>query len=316
MTQVHGKQTKVLYNGLDLSGDFNSFDRQGTVDTVDTSTYGLEDHKFIAGLTSGVFNWNFVYRDDSPNAEANMIATDFASDTPKAGMLIFRNVAGSRAYASDQCVITSYNLGSSVSDAVKGSGAWQTKGGLRGGTLLHPLSLETASGTSAVDQHSLGTATIVSSSVANPSVITTTAPHLFLSGDAVTITGHAGATPALNASTYIVTYLSPTTFSIPVNVTVGGTGGTARRVSSRGGRLYLQTTTKQGTSPTLDIVVEDSYDGITYVTIDTVPQISDVGTVMRTIAGNIREYAKISWTLGGSASPGFTFAAILTRDNI
>lgn len=66
---------------------------------------------------------------------------------------------------------------------------------------------------------------IVSSSVANPSVITTITPHGLSSGENATIAGHAGSTPAINAS-HVVTVLTPTTFTIPVNVTVAGAGGT------------------------------------------------------------------------------------------
>jgi hypothetical protein len=71
---------------------------------------------------------------------------------------------------------------------------------------------------------------ITSSSVANPSIITTAA-HSFVSGDFVSISGHSGATPNING-TYAVTVLSSTTFSIPVNVTVGGTGGNAALVET------------------------------------------------------------------------------------
>ena len=67
---------------------------------------------------------------------------------------------------------------------------------------------------------------VTSSSVANPSVITTPVAHGFVTGDRVTITGHTGSTPSIN-NTYAITVLSSTTFSIPVNVTVGGTGGNA-----------------------------------------------------------------------------------------
>jgi Predicted transcriptional regulators len=66
---------------------------------------------------------------------------------------------------------------------------------------------------------------VTSSSVANPSQITC-ATHGFQTGDSVTIAGHAASTPSINA-THIVTRISPTVFSIPVNVTGGGTGGTA-----------------------------------------------------------------------------------------
>lgn len=72
--------------------------------------------------------------------------------------------------------------------------------------------------------------TITSSSVANPTVITATA-HGFASGDYVTIAGHTGSTPAL-AGPYVVTVLTANTFTIPVAVTVGGTGGTATLVET------------------------------------------------------------------------------------
>jgi hypothetical protein len=69
-------------------------------------------------------------------------------------------------------------------------------------------------------------ATILTSSVAAASVITTSAAHGRVSGQEVTIAGHVGSTPSINGP-HIITVLSPTTFSIPVNVTVAGTGGTA-----------------------------------------------------------------------------------------
>ncbi len=316
MTQVHGKESLVLYNGMDLSGDFSSVDRQGNVDTVDTSTFGLEDHKYIAGLVNGVFNWNFIYSDATPNVEADMINPDFASETPKQFMWLPKNNVGSRAYASDQAVITAYNMGSAVSDAVKGNGSMMVKEGLRGGVLLHAHTMETTTpGTGTAATHILGTKTITSSSVANPSVITTSTPHGWRSGDAVTISGHTGATPALNNNTYVITVLTPTTFTIPVNVTVGGTGGTATRVSSRGGRLYIMATAVQGTTPSITLVLTDSADGATYATIATSAAIGAVGTQMLTIAGNIREHVRLTWTITGSSTPGVKFAALFTRNN-
>lgn len=69
---------------------------------------------------------------------------------------------------------------------------------------------------------------IVSSSVATATVITTLEPHRFVSGDTVGIAGHVGSTPAIDGS-HVLTVLTPTTFSIPVTVTIAGTGGTATR---------------------------------------------------------------------------------------
>lgn len=68
-------------------------------------------------------------------------------------------------------------------------------------------------------------ATISTSSVANPTVITTSTPHLLLTGDTIFITGHTGSTPAI-AGAYTIIKTGASTFTIPVNVSVGGTGGT------------------------------------------------------------------------------------------
>ena len=76
---------------------------------------------------------------------------------------------------------------------------------------------------------SLTTVSVTSSSVANPSVITTGAAHGLVSGNKVLIAGHSGSTPDINGE-HVATVLTTTTFSIPVNVTVGGTGGTVAAV--------------------------------------------------------------------------------------
>jgi len=80
----------------------------------------------------------------------------------------------------------------------------------------------------------LRTSPVVStSSVANPSVITTATPHRFVTGQTVTIGGHTGSTPDINGD-HVVTVLSPATFSIPTNVTVAGSGGYASPTTDTG----------------------------------------------------------------------------------
>jgi len=64
--------------------------------------------------------------------------------------------------------------------------------------------------------------TISANTLANPTVLTTERHHLD-TGDTVTITG-SNSTPTING-THIVTVISATTFSIPVNVTTAGTAG-------------------------------------------------------------------------------------------
>lgn len=69
-------------------------------------------------------------------------------------------------------------------------------------------------------------AVITSASVAAASVITTEAAHGFTTGQTVVISGVSGSVPDVNGER-VLTVLTSTTFSIPVTVTVAGTGGTA-----------------------------------------------------------------------------------------
>lgn len=67
---------------------------------------------------------------------------------------------------------------------------------------------------------------IVSNSLANPTVVTTLAPHGLADGDVIFFTNSTTSNPLLTATPQqVVTVISPTTFSVPVNVTVAGTAG-------------------------------------------------------------------------------------------
>lgn len=80
-----------------------------------------------------------------------------------------------------------------------------------------------------VDTAAISDATIAitSSSVANPTVITTGTAHGYATGDSVRITGHSGSTPTINAD-WVIVVTGTSTFTIPANVTIGGTGGTVK----------------------------------------------------------------------------------------
>jgi hypothetical protein len=71
--------------------------------------------------------------------------------------------------------------------------------------------------------------TITANSIANPSVVTTPVAHGLVTGDVVLISGVVTSSPSING-TQTVTVLSPTTFSVLVNVTVAGTGGSFARI--------------------------------------------------------------------------------------
>lgn len=83
------------------------------------------------------------------------------------------------------------------------------------------LANNAATGESFNPDISPNTITITAASVANPSVITTSAPHGLVNGDSVIIT-NSTTTPSIDGK-YAITYVGASTFSIPVNVTVTGT---------------------------------------------------------------------------------------------
>lgn len=69
----------------------------------------------------------------------------------------------------------------------------------------------------------------ITNSAANPTVVTSSSAHNLLNGDKIIIT-NSNSTPSIDG-VYQITYLSPTTFSIPVVVTVAGTTGTFESTS-------------------------------------------------------------------------------------
>lgn len=70
------------------------------------------------------------------------------------------------------------------------------------------------------------TKAITTSTAANPTVITATG-HGLATGDPAIVAGHTGSTPSINGN-WRVTVLTANTFSIPVTVSVAGTGGTVQ----------------------------------------------------------------------------------------
>lgn len=63
----------------------------------------------------------------------------------------------------------------------------------------------------------------------NPATVNTTTPHGITNGGYVVIEGNTGSTPDING-THLATVVDADTLTIPLNVTVAGTGGTARCV--------------------------------------------------------------------------------------
>lgn len=190
------------------------------------------------------------------------------------------------------------------------------------GRIIHALSADTSGATgnnqaSAIDQsgHRLAPAavTVTSSTAATDRIVTATA-HGLTTGDQVVFTGHTGSTPSLNGSSgYLVVVVDATTFTLTnfaaaaIDITVGGTGGTVQRVSSRGGYANLQLTgLTLGGYTNYTATLRHSYDNSTWadVTGGAFTARTAVGAEQITIPTTtvIRRYTAMAWAFAGAGS--------------
>lgn len=73
-------------------------------------------------------------------------------------------------------------------------------------------------------------------------------------------------------------------------------------------RVQLNVSAASGTTPTLDVVVEDTVDaGATWNTVATFAQKTAAAREVLTISPVIGDQVRVSWTIAGS-TPSFTFA--------
>lgn len=87
----------------------------------------------------------------------------------------------------------------------------------------------------------------------------------------------------------------------------GDDGGTTGWGHASTIRAQLDVTAASGTSPTLDVVIEDTLDGINWNTIGTFAQKVSAGREVINITGLFSEQVRVRWTVGGT-TPSFTFS--------
>jgi hypothetical protein len=143
---------------------------------------------------------------------------------------------------------------------------------------------------------------ITSSSVANPSVITTPVAHGLTTGQKILISGHAGSTPAINGQ-QTVTVTSSTTFTIPVNVTVGGTGGSFVLANTvNGGAGYQQVSAFSGFTGFIG-KIRSSADDVTYADLITFTNVTAAPAAERkTVTGTVDRYLCFDGDVTGAGS--------------
>ena len=143
---------------------------------------------------------------------------------------------------------------------------------------------------------------ITSSSIANPTNIVTPVPHGLVTGDVVFIANHSGSTPAV-AGEYTATVINTTTFTVPVNVTTGGTGGTFKQLNTRNAVGHLHVTALVlGGYTNVTIKIRHSVDNSVYADAATFTVVSAANVSEELAIANLNRYRAMSWLFNGSGS--------------
>lgn len=265
--------------------------------------------KVRALLTQGV-----AFFDTVQNRIHDAMATKLGS-TPAAVARVgvfgcMGQIAGAVFWGLAGLFSTEYEVLIEDSKLTKANAAHLITGLVERGMIVQPLAVKTVDW----NTKSLGTpidytldpsqptVPITSNSIANPSVVTTPVPHGLTTGDLILIAGVATSSPTINGER-AVTVISPTTFSVPVNVTVAGTGGTfVRSNSSNGASGYQEVTSMSGFTGYVG-KLRDSPDDITYADLLTFANVTAAPNAQRvTVAGVIDRYVSHDGDVTGSGS--------------
>lgn len=203
-----------------------------------------------------------------------------------------------------------YAVLGAVPNLTKADVTYNVSGSLDRGVILNQLVSKTITWNTKTDGFSVDftldtsqrVIPITSNSIANPSVVTTPVPHGLTTGDVILIAGVATSSPTINGER-TVTVISATTFSVPVNVTVAGTGGSfVRSSSNNGGAGY------QGVSALAGITgfigkIRHSADDTTYADLIVFTNVTSAPAAERlTAAGTVNRYLCVTGTISGAGS--------------
>ena len=310
MTNYGPSSAFVIFGGRNVSTEFFSLDEQ--VEQALTQANGLSEsmlrHLPVGEAKVDLQAVNGFYDDDTTKlltalqgngASRQLISYGVAGFTQGCDCVLMDGVFGVK-------------LGrvASRDDLTKLNAKYVGSGSYYRGHIIHPPTAETSASSNnqatSFDRNNspeIPRVVITSSSVANPTVITTASSHGLTTGDVVMIENHSGSTPAVSGQ-YTVTVTSTTTFTVPVNVTVGGTGGTVKKLSQVNGvaDLHLCGLTLVGYT-SVTVKVRHSTDNITFTDLATFTNVTAIHQTNRqTITGTINRYLAISWLFNGSGS--------------
>lgn len=143
---------------------------------------------------------------------------------------------------------------------------------------------------------------ITSNSLANPTVVTTPVPHGLATGQVILISGVSTSSPTINGER-TVTVTGANTFTVPVNVTTAGTGGSFVKCSTVSGAIgFQQVSAFSGFSGFVG-KIRDSADDSTYADLVDFANVTSGPTAEAvTVSGTVDRYLSFDGNVTGSGS--------------
>lgn len=298
MAKESGLGQQIYVGGYDLSGDVGVINNAACPRALfEVTAINKSAVERVNGRADGLIDFNSWFN-DAALAEHPALKT-----LPTTDVLVLWATGGS--VGDPAMALTAKQANYDGSRGADGSLAFNVAASVNGvapewGEMLtsgQDTHASASSSASKDDGTQADAVTITSSSVANPTNILTAAVHGLTSGDTILIAGHTGSTPALDGY-HTVTVVDTTNFTIPVNVTVGGNGGTMTLTSTRNG-LGAQLQIIDIASGTPTITIQDSQDNSSWATLISFTAVADgaePSAERKTVAGVVDRFLRVTST--------------------
>lgn len=263
------------------------------------------------GLSRATLTQAGAFFDDSANGAHALLSA--AGATGVSRLLVFGqtgNVIGARYTGAEGTFANVYDVLAQVGKLTLADVMYVVSGVIDRGLIIEALVQKTISWNTFTDgfpvDFTLDTAQrvipITSNTIANPTIVLTPVPHSLVTGQVVLVSGVVTSTPTINGQ-QTVTVIDATHFSVPVNVTVAGTGGSFVLGSSTVGGFGVLEVSEM-TGPTGFIgKIRSSADNITYADLVTFANVTAAPAAQRlAVAGTIARYLCFSGAVTGAGT--------------
>ena len=284
------------------------------VEALQEPSHGLGDATEAmtpTGLMKATLTQGGAFFDDSANGIHLLLSPAGSGQVSR--IVVFGtagNTIGARFTGAEGTYAQAYDVLGAMGKLTKANVAYTISGVIDRGLIIQSLTQKTVTWSTFTDGFPVDFTTdtssraipITSNSIANPTIVTTPVPHGLVSGQVVLISGVITSSPTINGQ-QTATVVTPTTFSVPVNVTIAGTGGSFVPASTTtGGYGVLEVT--EMTGPTGFIgKIRSSADNITYADLVVFTNVTAAPAAQRIVAvGTIARYLAFTGTVTGAGT--------------